>query len=248
MLKIILAIAQRQWQVFTASNSLFFNMIFFPLIIFLIILFGIEKVLAVSFETRFSLFLIPGLLCIFIIGRSSRVGLSILKDYKGTIKLLRTAPISRGAIIIGLILGELLIQVITLLLFLFLIFIYYKMGSVLKLIIILLYLLIISVGFLAFYIVLIFMAGPKYGLTLNAFLNIGFYITSGAFYSLGKITLPFKFIVYANPLTYGVSALKYLFFGAQEINILLSSAILISFSLIALLISVALLNKKLLDP
>lgn len=64
-----------------------------------------------------------------------------------------------------------------------------------------------------------------------SFLTMPLVLLSGAFFPISNLPEWLKVFVYANPLTYGVEALRYCLFGVSTIRIELSITVLILFAL-----------------
>ena len=65
---------------------------------------------------------------------------------------------------------------------------------------------------------------------VKSFLTIPLVLLSGAFFPISNLPAWLKALVYANPLTYGVEALRYCLLGSSTIPVLLSVFVLLIFS------------------
>lgn len=241
----ILAIVQRQLRKFFHTKISWVNLISVPSILILAMILGIDKIVKIPFNIAYSAFLVSGFLCIYVANNSAYVGFYLKRDNEGFFKLLKTTPLSRLSIVMGILIGELLILLMGIVIFLILTGVYYKIFSLFKLVIILFYLILLALGFFSFSLIFFkfFDSYNTFSLRLYFFLLFGAYATSGVFYPLTNIPQLLKFIIYINPLSYAVDAIRYFLFGVNQLNLVYGGIFLVLFSGVMIAGSVILLDK-----
>jgi ABC-2 type transport system permease protein len=83
----------------------------------------------------------------------------------------------------------------------------------------------------------------SFGVIMN-FLIFPLIFLSGAFYPLKEVPEWLRLLSYANPLTYGVDALRYVIIGTSSLSFSISSAVISLFSLLAIFIGGIAFNKQ----
>lgn len=192
-------------------------------------------------------FLAPGVIAQNILFTAFFGGVSVLYDMEfGFLKEILVAPISRGAIVTGKVLGgatSAFIQGLIVLCLSLLLGVRYNTPLSLA----------ASLGVMA----LLSMAFMALGLALASgleraasFQRIGRFTTmpmwflSGALWPLDQCPTWLRLLLLLNPLTYGVDALRTLLIGVNKINIALSIGVLTAFTLIMLGLGTYLFSRK----
>ncbi len=244
----IIAMIQRQMRKYLSSSLFLLDLLPTPTIFLLVSLLGIDKLIQLPFRINYSLFIVPGLLAVFIISKAGQTGTTFACDKSNFTKLLKTAPIKRSSIIIGFTLGDQLSQLISICFFMILFTLYSGAIPFTSTLLFFMYIILISLGFFSFAIFLSLLFKPKNSLFFVYSLLAGLLIiTSGAFFPISGLSPFMKFFVYLNPLTYGIDALRYVLLGAHELSLLLGLLVLVAFFFISLSLGVFLLNKKVLS-
>lgn len=172
----------------------------------------------------------PGLIAVAAIGSSMQVGFSLIRDREGAIGNILVAPISRAAILLGKVLAELTEQGVTFLLALFLFLIVNRVplqGMLITIPIVAL----IVLGFSSIGIVAasVFYSNKAYNSFLTFVVSPSIFI-SGAFFPLQDFPKFVQYVGYANPLTYGVDAVRASVFGNTSFGLLVDLTVLVPFA------------------
>lgn len=245
MIKSIYAIMERWYRKFFSKKISLISLVSLPSIIIITNLLGIDKFLNLSIGIKYTQFLIPGLLCVYIVNNSATLGYILMVDLRDFMKLIKTAPISRASIVLGYIFAELSIQMISFLIFIILYFLYVRNISIYNLLLTILYLPLFSIGFFAFAMCLAYFVkdGRVFGKIFSIMLGL-MYLFSGVFYPLNSFPKVIRYAAYLNPVTYGADMFRYLLAGVHEISFTIGLIFIIIFSIAGLLMSIILIKKK----
>ena len=179
-------------------------------------------------------YLAPGLIGMAVLFSSLMGGVSIIWDREfGFLKEILIAPVSRFFVALGKAVGGVttaMIQGILIMIIAWLIGVkYVSIPGVLASILIMF---ISGIGFIGLGIALASRIDSHEGYQMvMSFLTMPLVLLSGAFFPISNLPEWLKVFVYANPLTYGVEALRYCLFGVSTIRIELSITVLILFAL-----------------
>lgn len=179
-------------------------------------------------------FLAPGLIGMAVLFSSLLGGVSILWDREfGFLKEILIAPVSRFFVALGKAIGGVttaMIQGILILIIAWLIGVdYVSLWGVLAAIVIMF---ISGIGFIGLGIALASKIDSHEGFQMvMSFLTMPLVLLSGAFFPISKLPSWLSVLVYANPLTYGVEALRWYLLGNSTIQIELSVVVLVLFAL-----------------
>ncbi len=178
-------------------------------------------------------YLAPGLIGMAVLFTSLMGGVSIIWDREfGFLKEILIAPVSRFFVALGKAIGGVttaMIQGILIMIIAWLIGVHYvSIWGVLAAIAIMF---ISGIGFMGLGIALASKIDSHEGFQMvMSFLTMPLVLLSGAFFPISNLPGWLKALVYANPLTYGVEALRFCLLGSSTIPILLSITILILFA------------------
>ncbi|SNQ60497.1 ABC transporter permease [Candidatus Methanoperedens nitratireducens] len=179
-------------------------------------------------------FLAPGLIGMAVLFSSLLGGVSILWDREfGFLKEILIAPVSRFFVALGKAVGGVttaMIQGILILIIAWLIGVdYISLWGVLAAIVIMF---ISGIGFIGLGIALASRIDSHEGFQMvMSFLTMPLVLLSGAFFPISQLPSWLSVLVYANPLTYGVEALRWYLLGNSTIQIELSVVVLVLFAL-----------------
>jgi ABC-2 type transport system permease protein len=214
-------------------------------ILFLFVLgggFSFVKLGGLNYQT----FLFPGIVAMSLVGISISSGISVIWDREfGILKEILVAPVSRTAIFIGKALGgcvTALIQgAIVLLLGFFLNIPLTPSSFLLSLAL----MVIVSLGLVSIGLIIASLIETieSFGVIMN-FLIFPLIFLSGAFYPLQEAPDWLRLVSYANPLTYGVDAIRYVIIGASGLPFSLSFTVIALFSLVAIFVGGIAFNKQ----
>lgn len=177
-------------------------------------------------------FLTPGIIGMSILFTSLFSGVSIIWDREfGFLKEMLVAPISRVSIVIGKALGGAtasLLQSLIIILFAFILGVHL---SLISMIIMLPLIVVISIGFVSMGIIIASMMDTMEGFSvIMNFIVMPMFLLSGAIFPINNLPEGISWIIFLNPMTYGVDALRYIAIGVSSINIAISLGIMLAFS------------------
>jgi len=201
----------REIKRFLRSKSRIIGSLAFPSLILIIIGTGLNSVFTMG-TLSYSEFLAPGMIGMVLLFSSISFGIMIIWDRQfGFLKEILVAPISRSSIILGKALGGVTTSMMQALLFLAVCF---ALGTAfpgpLKFALLLTVMVLIAVGFVLLGIAFSSRMKDFHGFSLIMnFVVMPVFFLSGAFFPLDRLPGWLKWLVYVDPLTYGVDALRY---------------------------------------
>jgi len=191
-------------------------------------------------------YLAPGLIGMVVLFSSMMGGVSIIWDREfGFLKEILIAPVSRFFVALGKAVGGVTTSVIQGILILIIARLmgieYDSFSGVLAAIVIMF---ISGIGFIGLGIAVASRIDSHEGFQMvMSFLTMPLVLLSGAFFPISKLPAWMTVLVYANPLTYGVEALRYFLLGESIIPISRSITILLVFALAMTLLGGKLFGK-----
>ncbi len=191
-------------------------------------------------------YLAPGLIGMAVLFSSLMGGVSIIWDREfGFLKEILIAPVSRFFVALGKAVGGVttsIIQGILVLIIAWLIGIRYV--SIPGVIAGIAAMFIMGIGFIGLGIALASRIESHEGFQMvMSFLTMPLVLLSGAFFPISNLPGWLKILVYANPLTYGVEALRWCLLGSSEIPILESMTVITLFAFIMISLGGRLFGK-----
>lgn len=178
-------------------------------------------------------YLAPGLIGMSVLFSSLMGGVSIIWDREfGFLKEILIAPVSRFFVALGKAVGGVttaMIQGILIMIIAWLIGVEYKsfMGVLASILI----MFVMGIGFIGLGIALASRIESHEGFQMvMSFLTMPLVLLSGAFFPISNLPSWLKAFVYANPLTYGVEALRFFLLGSSTIPVSLSITVLLLFA------------------
>lgn len=180
-------------------------------------------------------FLAPGLIGMSVLFASLMGGVSIIWDREfGFLKEILIAPVSRFFVALGKAMGGVttaMIQgVLIMIIAWFLGVEYVSLWGVLAAILVMF---ISGIGFIGLGIALASKIESHEGFQMvMSFLTMPLVLLSGAFFPISNLPVWLKVLVYANPLTYGVEALRWCLLGNSTVSIELSIGVLLIFAVL----------------
>jgi ABC-2 type transport system permease protein len=179
-------------------------------------------------------YLAPGLIGMVVLFSSMMGGVSIIWDREfGFLKEILIAPVSRFFVALGKAVGGVttsVIQGFLIMCIAWLMGIEYKsLSGVIAAIAVMF---ISGIGFIGLGIAVASRIDSHEGFQMvMSFLTMPLVLLSGAFFPISKLPAWMTVLVYANPLTYGVEALRYFLLGESIIPIFRSITVLLAFAL-----------------
>lgn len=178
-------------------------------------------------------YLAPGLIGMAVLFSSLMGGVSIIWDREfGFLKEILIAPVSRFFVALGKAVGGVttaMIQGILIMAIAWLIGVEYK--SFIGVLASILIMFVMGIGFIGLGIALASKIESHEGFQMvMSFLTMPLVLLSGAFFPISNLPSWLKAFVYANPLTYGVEALRFFLLGSPVIPVFLSITVLLLFA------------------
>ena len=239
----------REMKRFLRSWSRIISTLMMPLFFLVFLGFGFRGVFIPGVgETKdYIHFLVPGIIGMTLISTSMMAGISVLWDREfGFLKEIMVAPVSRVSVVLGRILGGMttsLIQAISILIIS--IAMGFKIPGVFSFLLALLFMILISSGFIG--LGLIFASIMRdiqgFGLIMQLIVFPLFFL-SGAIFPLTNLPKFIRFISYFDPLTYGVEGLRKALIGFSFLPLWLNFFVLLSFSILASILGAYLFEKS----
>ena len=195
-------------------------------------------------------FIYPGIICQTILFTCVMAGIGIIMDKQyGFLKEIMVAPLSRASIIFGKALGigtGAIVQAIILLLLSFIVHVRMTpeifLGSIIVCII-------IAIGLSGLGLLIATFMDSMEGFNLiMSFVILPIFLLSGALFPITN-NLPdwLSFIVYLDPLTYGVDALRHIILGTSYHSVLpleISIGVITIFTIVVILLAALVFTKK----
>jgi len=191
-------------------------------------------------------FIYPGIIAQTILFTCVMAGIGIIIDKQyGFLKEVMVAPLSRSSIILGKAIGistGAIIQAIILLLLSFIVGVQMTPGIF---IIAILTSIIIAIGLsgLGLFVASFMDSMEGFNLVMS-FVIMPLFLLSGALFPVTSLPEWLNFIVYLDPLTYGVDALRYIILGKSVLPIEISLIVTLSFTVAMIFLSAFVFTKK----
>lgn len=236
----------REIKRFLRSKSRIIGSIAFPSLILIIIGSGLNSVFTMG-GLKYSEFLAPGMIGMVLLFSSISFGIMIIWDRQfGFLKEILVAPISRTSIILGKALGGVTTSMVQALLFLVVCFaLGIKFPGPFKFVLLLTVMTLIAVGFVLLGIAFSSRMKDFHGFSLIMnFVIMPVFFLSGAFFPLDRLPAWLKWMVYFDPLTYGVDALRFCLVNTSSFPIWISLLALAIFGVITTLIGTLLFSTS----
>lgn len=239
----------RELKRFSRAKSRIFGTIAIPFFFLLSLGFGLGPSLNLGSNTgkvNYLSFLVPGILGMTMLFNSMFGGLSVLWDKEfGFLKEILVAPVRRSSIVLGRIAGGMTTTLIQgILILLVSLVIGFNPVNIIGIILALLFMILISIGFLGFGIAFASIMDDTQGFsTITQFIVFPIFLLSGALFPLSNLPSWLKPITFADPLTYGVDGLRASLIGFSQFHILFDLLILVIFDLLMVSLGTWLFNR-----
>jgi ABC-2 type transport system permease protein len=191
-------------------------------------------------------FIYPGIICQTILFTCVMAGIGIIMDKQyGFLKEIMVAPLSRTSIIFGKAIGistGAILQTIILLLLSFVVGVQMTPSIFLEALVVCI---IISIGFSGLGLLIASFMDSMEGFNLvMSFVILPIFLLSGALFPLDNLPNWLSFIVYLDPLTYGVDALRGIILGHSIMPVEIGVGVSLLFAVIMILLSAIIFTKK----
>jgi ABC-2 type transport system permease protein len=192
-----------------------------PLLWLIIFGAGLGSIIPSSSGFSYQEFIFPGIICQTLLFTSMFMGISVIWDRQfGFLKEILVAPITRVSIFIGKMLGvstDSMIQGTIVLMLGFLIGVNINLPLIAKTIPLMF---LITVGLVCIGLTLAsFMNSLESFGTIMTFVNLPMFLLSGALFPVKNLPSWLQWIVYIDPLTYAVDALRIVILGAKYVSL-----------------------------
>lgn len=221
--------------------------IFTPLLWLLVFGMGLGSAIRFGGTTGgYQSFIYPGIICQTILFTCVMAGIGIIMDKQyGFLKEIMVAPLSRASIIFGKAIGISTGAIIQAIILLLLSFIVGVQMTPLIFIGALAISIIISIGFSGLGLLIASFMDSMEGFNLvMSFVILPIFLLSGALFPVTNLPSWLDFIVYLNPLTYGVDALRGVILGQSVLPVPVSTGLILVFAIIMILLSAFIFTKK----
>jgi ABC-2 type transport system permease protein len=191
-------------------------------------------------------FLVPCIIGMTMLFTSISAGISVLWDKEfGFLKEIMVAPVSRVAIVLGRIAGGVTTALIQGILILIIsLFLGFKIANLLAILPVLLFMLLIGIGFIGFGVAVASMMEDTQGFSLIMnFVIFPTFLLSGAFFPVTNFPGWLRPVAFIDPLTYGVDGMRASLVGFSQFSLVLNLTILLIFCLVMVVLGTYLFSK-----
>ena len=191
-------------------------------------------------------FLVPGIIGMTMLFTSMFTGLSVLWDREfGFLKEIMVAPVGRFAIVLGRMSGGMTTNLFQGILILIIsLFLGFKIVGPFSFLLALLFMLLISIGYIGTGIAIVSKIEDPQGFSLIMhFFTFPSLLLSGALFPIDNFPGWLKPLSLINPLTYGIDGLRYSLIGFSQFPLVLDLAIILIFGLAMIALGSYLFSK-----
>jgi ABC-2 type transport system permease protein len=211
---------RRETKRFMRERARFVSSFVQPLLWLVIFGSGLGSALRSSMGLNYQEFIFPGIIGQTLLFTSMFMGISVIWDRQfGFLKEIMVAPISRVAIFTGKMLGvstDSMIQGIIVLMLGFVIGVHITLSIVIA-VLPLMHLITLGVVCIGLTLASFMTSLESYG-TIMTFVNLPMFLLSGALFPVNNLPSWLKAVVYINPLTYGVDAMRAVILGNAYVS------------------------------
>ena len=238
---------QRELVRFYRQRSRVVGVIASPLLFWLLLGSGFGRSIQTGTGTDYLSYFFPGALIMIVLFTSIFTMMSVIEDRReGFLLSVLVAPVHRGSIVLGKVLGGSTLAAVQGLVFLVLaplIGIHFGLAQF-ALMVLIVFLVAFALTALGFAVAWSLDSAQAFHAIINLFL-IPLWLLSGAMFPIAHASRWIKAIMLANPLTYGVEALRAtLFPGPQIFTTTTAMSVLSGFSALVFVISYVIVNRR----
>lgn len=218
-----------------------------PIFWFLIFGSGMNiAMLLANAEVKYSDYIAPGIIAMALLFTSVSSGVSVIWDREfGFLKEMLVAPISRTIIVIGKSLGGATTALLQGLMIIGLSALFGVKFSLLSLVILLPVMLLISIGFVCFGLIIGSLMETLEGFQLIMnFVVMPLFFLSGVLFPIENLPYFLKVLSFLDPLTYGVDVMRNIVIGVSHLPIYISFTVIFLFTLTTSIIASLIFDKK----
>ena len=242
----ILILWKRELVRYSRARSRVVSSIAMPFFILLFLGTGLNSAFTVPGGGNYLEFMVPGVIGMVLLFSSIFIGMTVLVDKQfGFLKEILVAPISRVSIVLGRALGGVTIALFQAFIMILAVLFLGVQLSFAQLPLVLLFMFLISLGFVSLGIAIASLMEDIHGfqLVMN-FLVMPMFFLSGALFPVEGLPEWLKFLVILDPLTYGVDGLRGAFGGTSAFPLSFDLAVLACFSLATVFLGAWLFRKR----
>ncbi|MFH8080817.1 MAG: ABC transporter permease [Candidatus Aenigmatarchaeota archaeon] len=197
-------------------------------------------------EVKYSDYIAPGIIAMALLFTSVSSGVSVIWDREfGFLKEMLVAPISRTIIVIGKSLGGATTALLQGLMIIGLSALFGVKFSLLSLVILLPVMLLISIGFVCFGLIIGSLMETLEGFQLIMnFVVMPLFFLSGVLFPIENLPYFLKVLSFLDPLTYGVDVMRNIVIGVSHLPIYISFTVIFLFTLTTSIIASLIFDKK----
>jgi ABC-2 type transport system permease protein len=245
-MKVIYILWLRQLKRYYRSRSRIIGALGQPVLFLLALGFGLGPVFQQAGQGNYFQFLVPGIISQSVLFTSIFSGVEIIWDRQfGFLKETLVAPVSRFQIVIGRTLGGAAVATIQGLIVLIIsIIIGFRIPNLISLLLTIIFMLLIALLFCSLGTAIASSLDDVQGFQLIInFLIMPLFFLSGALFPLNGIPRVLQYLVYLDPLSYGVDGLRGILLGLNHFSLLTDFSILGILTLIVLALGSYLFSK-----
>lgn len=246
---VVYVLITRDFKKFIREKTRLISTLARPLIWLFLVGGGMSRLVSPEIGMPYIQFIFPGILGMTILFSSIFSSISIIWDKEfGLMKGILVAPVSRFSIVVGKALSGAtisIIQTVMLLVFLPFLGITISLFSIIQVIAIS-FILAFCISSIGIIIATFFESFESFSAIMN-FIVMPMFFLSGAMYPVNKLPYILKAVTRANPLTYGIDALKHTIFknnGITDFSLITDLSFLIISSVVFVTIAGILFEKK----
>ncbi|MBZ9571200.1 ABC transporter permease [Methanobrevibacter sp. TMH8] len=237
----------REAKRYVRYKSRIITAIFTPLLWLLVFGVGLGSAIRFGGTTGgYQSFIYPGIICQTILFTCIMAGIGIIIDKQyGFLKEIMVAPLSRASIIFGKAIGISTGAILQALILLLLSFVVGVQMTPVIFVLATIISIIISIGFSGLGLLIASFMDSMEGFNLvMSFVILPIFLLSGALFPVTNLPNWLNFIVYLDPLTYGVDALRGVILGQSVLPVEISIGVTFIFAVIMILLSAFVFTKK----
>ncbi len=203
-----------------------------------LVIFG-KGIGAMKIATKYDVFIFPGIVGMILLVISLRSGVSIIRDREfGFLRMIMATPISKSSIILAKILGGSTAAISQGIILMFLSFIVDVSWGVKSFIYSIGIMFLLSFGLVGLGIIIAsFLEGFESFNIVMSLLFVPMFLSSSALFPVEVLPAWMKTLMFINPFTYGVDALREVLLDVVEIGLIKDLTVLLSFDVLVFIVA-----------
>ena len=215
-----LVLCHRELLRYGRERAYWVGQIVFPLAFVAMIGFRLERVVSLPDGTSYTAHLASGLIALIVGSGAVGAGFSLIEDREtGFLRTLLIAPVSRASIVIGKLVARVVVSLLLVAVLLGLLAVFTSVGLVNPGAVLL-----SVIGITSMFVALGIALGSRLRRLesfrlISAMVSVPLYLFSGIFYPVDTFPAAMRWLVWINPLTYGVDLMRFGLLDANEIPV-----------------------------